>query len=123
MPSGYIGYEVLCQLEGVTENEILSEKTYLTVLIDGQINEHFAEKMEDDLLLSEHVNNQFEWSNDFNVSPFQIKYVDYIENVTEGLVLDDKGNRYLKIVEVGDGTRHDHYIKEGEMIFITFYLH
>ena len=67
------------------------------------------------MLLSEHVNNQFEWSNDFNGQPFQIKYVDYIENVTEGLVLDDKGNRYLKIVEAGDGTRHDHYIKEGEI--------
>jgi len=113
----YIGYEGVMPIrEGATENEILSEKTYLTVLIDGEINGTLRrKKMEDDLLLSEHVNNQFEWSNDFNGQPFQIKYVDYIENVTEGLVLDDKGNRYLKIVEAGDGTRHDHYIKEGEI--------
>ena len=113
----YIGYEGVMPIrEGATENEILSEKTYLTVLIDGEIDgELRRKKLEDDLLLSEHVNNQFEWSNDFNGQPFQIKYVDYIENVTEGLVLDDKGNRYLKIVEAGDGTRHDHYIKEGEI--------
>ena len=35
----YIGYEGVMPIrEGVTENEILSEKTYLTVLIDGEIN-------------------------------------------------------------------------------------
>ena len=35
-----------------------------------------------------------------------------MENATEGLVLDETGERYLKIVEAGDGNRHDHYIKE-----------
>ena len=35
----YIGYEGVMPIrEGATENEILSEKTYLTVLIDGEIN-------------------------------------------------------------------------------------
>ena len=31
------------------------------------------------------------------------------------MVLDDKGERYLKIVEAGDGNRHDHYLKEGDI--------
>jgi cytochrome c-type biogenesis protein CcsB len=41
-----------------------------------------------------------------------------MENATEGLVLDETGERYLKIVEAGDGNRHDHYIKEGEIVNI-----
>ena len=38
-----------------------------------------------------------------------------MENATEGLVIDESGERYLKIVEAGDGNRHDHYLKEGEI--------
>ena len=35
----YIGYEGVMPIrEGVTENKMLSEKTYLTVYIDGEIN-------------------------------------------------------------------------------------
>ena len=49
---------------------------------------------------------------------FRVAYVDFMENVTEGLVLDDTGERYLKIVEAGDGNRHDHYLKEGEIASI-----
>ena len=30
-------------------------------------------------------------------------------------MLDDSGDRYIKIVESEDGTRHDHYLKEGEV--------
>ena len=39
--------------------------------------------------------------------------------MTEGLVLDDKGDRYIKVVEAGDGTRHDHFIKEGDIVSIN----
>ena len=74
--------------------------------------------MEDDLLLSEHVKNNFSWNNEFNGQSFSISFVDFMENATEGLVLDDKGERYLKIVEAGDGTRHDHFIKEGDIVSI-----
>ena len=56
---------------------------------------------------------------DFNGQDFNISYVDFMENVTEGLVLDDKGERYLKIVEASDGNRHDHYLKEGEIASIN----
>ena len=51
----------------------------------------------------------------FNEQEFSIQYLNFIENATEGLVLDDKGERYLKIVEAGDGNRHDHYLKEGDI--------
>ena len=117
----YIGYEGVMPIrEGVTENQILSEKTYLTVYVDGEIDgKPRRKKLEDDLLLSEHVKNNFSWDNEFNGQAFSISYIDFIENATEGLVLDDKGDRYIKIVEAGDGTRHDHFIKEGDIVSIN----
>ena len=113
----YIGYEGMMPIrEGASESQFLSEKTYLTVFIDGEINgEPRRKKLESDLLLSEHVDNTFRWDNDFNGQEFSISYVDFLENATEGLVLDETGERYLKIVEAGDGNRHDHYLKEGDI--------
>ena len=113
----YIGYEGVMPIrEGMTESKMLSDKTYLTIFIDGEIDgQPRRKKLEDDLLLSEHAKNDFLWNNDFNGQEFTVSYVDFIENATEGLVLDDKGERYLKIVEAGDGNRHDHYLKEGEI--------
>ncbi|MEK9614206.1 MAG: cytochrome c biogenesis protein CcsA [Flavobacteriaceae bacterium] len=113
----YIGYEGVMPIrEGVTENQFLSEKTYLTVFVDGEIEgQARRKKLEGDLLLSEHVNNSFVWNNEFDGQDFSIEYVDFMENATEGLVLDENGERYLKIVEAGDGTRHDHYLKEGDI--------
>jgi len=116
----YIGYEgVLPIREGATESQMLTEKTYLTVFVDGEIDgQPRRKKLQDDLLLSEHVANDFSWQSDFNGQGFKISYIDFLENATEGLVLDDSGERYLKIVEAGDGTRHDHYIKEGDIASI-----
>ena len=116
----YLGYEGVMPIrEGVTENQFLSEKTYLTVYVDGEIEgQPRRKKLEGDLLLSEHVDNKFSWENDFNGQEFRIRYQDFIENATEGLVLDEAGERYLKIVEAGDGNRHDHYLKEGEIVNI-----
>ena len=116
----YFGYEGVMPIrEGVTESQFLSEKTYLTVYVDGDINgEPRRKKLQGDLLLSEHVNNEFSWENDFDGQGFKIQYIDFMENATEGLVLDETGERYLKIVEAGDGNRHDHYLKEGEIVNI-----
>ncbi|MGA0317393.1 MAG: cytochrome c biogenesis protein CcsA [Flavobacteriaceae bacterium] len=116
----YFGYEGVMPIrEGATENQFLSEKTYLTVYVDGEINgQARRKKLEGDLLLSEHVDNSFSWENDFNGQAFNIRYIDFMENATEGLVLDETGERFLKIVEASDGNRHDHYLKEGEIVNI-----
>jgi cytochrome c-type biogenesis protein CcsB len=113
----YIGYEGMMPIrEGASENQFLSEKTYLTIFVDGEMEgEPRRKKLESDLLLSEHVDNTFRWENDFNGQAFSISYIDFLENATEGLVLDETGERYLKIVEAGDGNRHDHYLKEGDI--------
>jgi len=113
----YIGFEGVMPIrEGDATQFFLSEKTYLTVFVDGEIDgTPRRKKLEDAVLLSEHVNNNFQWKNDFNGQEFILSYVDFIEGATEGLVLDENGERYLKIVEAGDGNRHDHYLKEGDI--------
>ena len=113
----YVGYEGVMPIrEGETTASFLSEKTYLTVWVDGDIDGvPQRKKLQDDVLLSEHTDNGFRWDNDFNGQDFSIAYVDYTEEVAEGLVLDPDGERYLTIVEAGDGTRHEHYLKEGEV--------
>jgi hypothetical protein len=116
----YIGFEGVMPIrEGVTESKMLSDKTYLTIYVNGDIEgQPQRKKLQDDILFSEHVNNNFSWNYEFNGQEFRVAYVDFMENVTEGLVLDDTGERYLKIVEAGDGNRHDHYLKEGEIASI-----
>ena len=113
----YFGYEGVMPIrEGATESVFLSEKTYLTVYVEGEIDGVPKRKtLEKDFLFSEYVDNDFIWENEFNGQPFSIGFSDYKEDVTEQLVLDDQGERYLKIVESSSGSRHDHYLKEGEV--------
>ena len=116
----YIGYEGVMPIrEGESTNIFLSEKTYLEILVDGEFEGSALRKpITKQLLLSEHVDHDFVISDEFKDQDFSINFVDYLENATEGLVLDSEGDRYLKIVEASDGNRHDHYIKEGEVVNI-----
>jgi len=116
----YIGYEGVMQInEGDTSNEILSEFAYLNVFIDGdyvidgqQQRLKLAPKKMD---LSQRLNNHFTISKTYNQTPVTITYKDFIKGATKGMIEDPDGEGYLKIVEAGDGTRHDHYVKVGEV--------
>ena len=116
----YIGFEGVMPIrENSTSNMFLSEKTYLTVMVDGDVNGEVArKKLEDDMLLSEHVNNSFTWNYEFNNQPFTIEYVDFIENAKEDLIENSKGDQFLKIVEASGGDRHDHFLKWGDVTSI-----
>ena len=116
----YIGDEGVMPIrENNVSNTYLSEKTYLTVFVDGTEDGVPQRKtLKSYLLLSEHVNNDFTINDDFYSKDFSISFNDYKENVTEGLVLDPSGERYIKLVEALDGNRQDHYIKEGQVTSI-----
>ena len=116
----YIGDEGVMPIrENNVSSTYLSEKTYLTVFVDGTEDGVPQRKtLKSYLLLSEHVNNDFTINDDFYSKDFSISYTDYKENVTEGLVLDPSGERYIKLVEALDGNRQDHYIKEGQVTSI-----
>ena len=116
----YIGDEGVMPIrENNVSNTYLSEKTYLTVFVDGTEDGVPQRKtLKSYLLLSEHVNNDFTINDDFYSKDFSISYDNYKENVTEGLVLDPSGERYIKLVEALDGNRQEHYIKEGQVTSI-----
>ncbi|WP_299181446.1 cytochrome c biogenesis protein CcsA [uncultured Aquimarina sp.] len=113
----YISYEGVMPIrEGETTSEFLSERTYLTVFLDGEINgEPRRRPISEQLELTEATNNDFTINTDYNSQPVTIQYRDYITGAEMGLVEKEDGENYLKIVEAGDGNRHDHYLKEGEV--------
>ncbi len=116
----YFGFEGVMPIrEGETTNTFLSEKTYVTVLIDGEMDGNLKrKKLQDDFLFAEATNNSFRWKSTFDTQDFSVEYVDFMSNAAEDLVEDPDGDFFLKIVEAGDGNRHDHYIGFGEIVNI-----
>ena len=113
----YISYEGMMPIrEGATENTFLSEKTFLTAFIDGEINgEPRRRVVEEEVLLAPAASNKHTFNTDYNGQPVKLEIIDFIHGAEEGLVEDPEGENYLKIVEAGGGDRHDHFIKEGEV--------
>ncbi|WP_103070597.1 cytochrome c biogenesis protein CcsA [Aquimarina sediminis] len=113
----YISYEGVMPIrEGETTAKFLSEKTYLTVFLDGEINgEPRRRIISEPLELAEVTGNDFTIDTDYNKQPVSITYKNYIQGAKMGLVETVDGENYLKIVEAGDGNRHDHFLKEGEV--------
>ena len=109
----YFGFEGVMPIrEGNESSKIISEKTFLTILVDGEVNgTPQRKKLIDEVLFSEHTSNNLNWNQNFDGQEFSISSVKYIENVSEGLVLNSDGDRYLKIVEANDGNRHEHFLK------------
>lgn len=113
----YISYEGVMPIrEGETTANFLSEKTYLTVFIDGEIDgEPRRRIVYEDLELAEAADNSFTIQTDYNQQPVTIHYKNFIQGAEMGLVPSEDGKNYLKLVEAGGGDRHDHYLEEGEV--------
>ena len=116
----YIGYEGVMPIrENSSSDKFLSEETHLTALIDGEINgEPIRRGLEDEFLFSEVTNNYFIWKYDFEGQNFSIEYEDFFENAKEDVIEKEIGEEFLKIVEASDGTRHDHFLKSGQVTSI-----
>ena len=114
----YISYEGMMPIrEGATENIFYSDKTYLTVFVDGEKDGQMQRKaLEDDIIVTEQaIQSSLPWKEDFDGVPFDISYAGFIEHARLGVVPDESGSQFLKIVESGGGGRHDHYLEEGEV--------
>ncbi|MEZ4811310.1 MAG: cytochrome c biogenesis protein CcsA [Allomuricauda sp.] len=117
----YISFEGMMPIrEGTAENRFYSDKTYLTAFVDGQMDGETKRKVLEDYLIvtPEGQRSTLPWKSDFNGQPFTISYVDFIDGAKEGLVPDENGREYLKIVEAGDGSRHEHYLENGQVASI-----
>jgi cytochrome c-type biogenesis protein CcsB len=113
----YISYEGMMPIrEGAAENQIFSDKTYLTLFVDGEFKGEMKRRVfEKQLLLSPATNNNFNMSGTFADTPFKVEYEDFIMGAKEFVKPDPKGILYLKLVEAGDGGRHEHFLQEGEV--------
>ncbi|MBB4804036.1 cytochrome c-type biogenesis protein CcsB [Flavobacterium nitrogenifigens] len=113
----YISYEGMMPIrEGAAENQIYSDKTFLTIFVDGEYKGEMKRRVfEKSLLLSPVTNNDFTVSGKFDETPFEVTYSKYIMGAKEVVKPDTNGTLYLKLVEAGAGGREEHYLKEGEV--------
>ena len=117
----YISYEGMMPIrEGQAENTFYSDKTYLTAFIDGQLNGQLMRKTLEQpvLITSEGKRAQFPYKGDFDGISFEIDYVNFIDGAKKGLIPGETGKEYLKIVEAGDGQRHEHFLENGQVASI-----
>lgn len=114
----YFSYEGMMPIrEGATENVFFSDKTYLTVFVDGEIDGAPRRKvLEDELIVTEQaLKSNLPWKTDFNGTPVEVSFVDFIKGAKKGIVPDSGGKQFIKLVEAGGGGRHDHYLEEGQV--------
>lgn len=117
----YISFEGMMPIrEGNAENVFYSDKTYLTVFVDGERSGQTMRKtLEYPILVTEEgKRSELPIKDDFNGQEFSIDYVGFIKGAKKGLVPDENGNSFLKIVEAGDGQRHEHYLENGKVASI-----
>ncbi|HLV47180.1 MAG TPA: cytochrome c biogenesis protein CcsA [Flavobacterium sp.] len=126
----YISFEGMMQIpEGETSEQIFSDRTYLTVIVDGDYNgepmqrafeeqRYFSAALDQDNLVSKFASNDFTLKKDFNKIPFEVEYVDFIMGAKDSIYPTDNGKRFLKLVESSDGQRHEHFIEEGTAALI-----
>ena len=105
----YISYEGVMPIrEGESSNVMYSDKTYVTVLVDGMHEGQMRRRpFEMSQYFSPVTNNDFTIKGDFSSIPFEVTYDNYIMNAKQVLVEDGNGDLYLKMVESGDGTRQE----------------
>lgn len=113
----YISYEgIMVIQEGKSENQMFSDKFYLSALVDGEYEGDMRRKThEKSLILSQATDNSFSIKGEFSGKPYEIKYKNFVMGATESIVEDENGDLYLKMVESGGGERHEHFLKEGEV--------
>ncbi|MCE2612360.1 cytochrome c biogenesis protein CcsA [Flavobacteriaceae bacterium D16] len=117
----YISYEGMMPIrEGKSSNIFYSDKTYLTLFVDGDIDgEMMRRTFQSELMVtSEALKTNLPWDLDFNGQKFSVSYIDFIEGAKKGFVRDPDGKEYLKVVESGGGGRHDHYLESGTVTSI-----
>ncbi len=114
----YISFEGMMPIrEGKTENVFYSNSTYLTALVDGEIKgERKRKTLQEALIVTpEALKSTLPWKSDYNGQAFTISYVDFIKGAKEGLIADENGKEYLKLVEAGSGQREEHYLENGKV--------
>jgi len=109
----YVGYEGLMLInEGETTQEFLSETTYVNLVVD---NNEVQKTFHKSTLFSAKGNNKWSLDDEFKDQVFSVKLSDYIPWAEEKFFESETGEEFLFIVESSSGSRHEHYIKKGDL--------
>ncbi|MBC7641404.1 MAG: cytochrome C biogenesis protein, partial [Flavobacterium sp.] len=113
----YISFEGMMPIrEKATENRFFSDKTFLTVFVDGDHKGEMKRRVfEKKVLFSQRIQNDFSLNNEFDGIPFKISKKTFIMGAKEFIKDDLNGEIYLKLVESSGGKRHEHFLKSGEV--------
>ena len=117
----YISYEGMMPIrEGETEKIFYSDKTYVTLMVDGEKDGAPARRTFEDqaIFTPEAKKTSLPWRSNFADQDFGIDFVSFQQGAKEGVIEDPNGTDFLKIVEAGDGNRHDHYLESGSVTSI-----
>jgi cytochrome c-type biogenesis protein CcsB len=115
----YIGYEGIMSIrEGATENQFLSQKTYITAYIVGDykvngVLQRYNFQREVDF--SPRLENDFDETIEYDNIPVNFELEKFIKGAEKDIVPSENGESYLKIVEAGNGRPHNHFLKQGEV--------
>ncbi|MBB1489729.1 cytochrome c biogenesis protein ResB, partial [Oceanospirillum sp. D5] len=115
----YIGYEGMMAIrEGATENQFLSQKTYVTGRIFGDFKINGVSQMrtiEEEVDFSPRLNNSLKIETDYGGQDVTIELEKFIEGAEEDIIPDENGESYLKLVEAGTNGPHNHFLKVGQV--------
>ena len=126
----YVSFEGMMPIrEGETANQIYSDRTFVTVMVDGDLNGEmkrltfsdphlFSGAFHQNNFISNFASNSYHLKSKFNETPFEIKYKDFLMGAHEVVKEDANGKLQLKLVESTSGERHEHYIEEGTVASI-----
>ncbi|WP_026755953.1 cytochrome c biogenesis protein CcsA [Sediminibacter sp. Hel_I_10] len=118
----YIGFEGWMPIrEGETENTFLTREVYITAFIDGdlEIDGQLQRKVEQEKVdFSERLDNDLEINTQYDGTPVTIAVEQFVEDAELDIIPADTGNRYLKLVEAGEGASHSHFIQDGDQELI-----
>jgi cytochrome c-type biogenesis protein CcsB len=113
----YISYEGMMPIrEGASENHFYSDKTFLSINVDGQYKGEMKRRtFEQSVLFSQATRNNFYLNEIFDKTPFTIELKNFIMGAKQTIKEDKNGILYFKMVESGGGKRNEHFLKSGEV--------
>ena len=97
--------------EGETVNQFYSDKTFLTVMVDGEYEgeerrrtfedqRFFSEALDKDNFISNFASNHFKLKNDFNNIPFEVEFKDFIMGAEEVIEETPSGKSFFETCRI-----------------------
>lgn len=109
----YISYEGIMPIkEGETTNVFFSDQTYLKVTLDDNKDQRV---LYDPVLLSAWGKNNYSFDTEFRGQEVSFELKDFIPNAATNFIESEVGEVFIHFVESSSGSRHDHYIKKGNI--------